>query len=242
MDDRVVAACDGASKGNPGSAGWGWVLVAGDGASGRWESGAMGTATNNAAELTALERLLEAVDSQAVLEVRMDSEYARKCVTVWLPGWRQKGWRNSKGQPVANRELIERIADLLEGRTVTLVHVAAHQVGGDKLNAFADAAADEAARSQKSGRGSLSAEQARVMLEAAQQAGGTKGTSGRGGTGSGGAGASAGAGTTGSAKASSSRIIEARYSGACPCGERYAAGTPIAKGPRGWGHPQCAGA
>ena len=241
MTNRVVAACDGASKGNPGSAGWGWVLLAGDGSSGRWESGALGTATNNAAELTALARLLQAADPDADLEVRMDSEYARKCVTEWLPGWRRKGWVNTKGQPVANRELIEQIAELMAGRKVALVHVAAHQIGGDKLNAFADSAADEAARSQRGDSGTLTADRARAMLDTVGQAGGGR-TSGAGRSAGAGAGSRSGSGSGSGAAGAASRVIAARYAGACPCGERYEAGTSIAKGPRGWGHPQCADA
>nr|BBJ48778.1 hypothetical protein SAVMC3_14070 [Streptomyces avermitilis] len=62
MSERVVAACDGASKGNPGPAGWAWVVADGEETPTRWAAGALGTATNNVAELTALERLLSAMD------------------------------------------------------------------------------------------------------------------------------------------------------------------------------------
>ena len=56
VTDRVLAACDGACKGNPGPAAWAWVLAEDvDGGPGRWAAGALGVATNNIAELTALE-------------------------------------------------------------------------------------------------------------------------------------------------------------------------------------------
>ena len=118
MRERVVAACDGASKGNPGPAGWAWVIADGSGTPDRWEAGALGTATNNVAELTALERLLAATDPGVPLEVRMDSQYAMKAVTTWLPGWKRNGWRTAAGKPVANQELVVRIDGLLQDRSV----------------------------------------------------------------------------------------------------------------------------
>ncbi len=58
MVEKIIAACDGASKGNPGPAAWAWVIGRADGSVDRWEAGPLGRATNNVAELTALERLL----------------------------------------------------------------------------------------------------------------------------------------------------------------------------------------
>ncbi|KAK4705755.1 ribonuclease HI, partial [Phenoliferia sp. Uapishka_3] len=34
----------------------------------------------------------------------------------WIPGWKRRGWRNAKGDPVANRDLIEYILALLKCR------------------------------------------------------------------------------------------------------------------------------
>lgn len=149
MRERVVAACDGASKGNPGPAGWAWVIADGSGTPDRWEAGALGTATNNVAELTALERLLAATDPGVPLEVRMDSQYAMKAVTTWLPGWKRNGWRTAAGKPVANQELVVRIDGLLQDRSVEFRYVPAHQVDGDRLNDFADRAASQAASAQQ---------------------------------------------------------------------------------------------
>ena len=150
MSDRVVvAACDGASKGNPGPAGWAWVIADPQGRPERWEAGPLGTATNNVGELTALEQLLEAVDPGTRMQVRMDSQYAMKAVTQWLPGWKRNGWKTAAGKPVANRELVERIDELLTERDVEFVYVPAHQVGGDPLNAIADQAASDAATTQR---------------------------------------------------------------------------------------------
>lgn len=145
MGERVVAACDGASKGNPGPAAWAWVIADETETPARWEAGPLGKATNNVAELTALERLLTATDPGVALEIRMDSQYAMKAVTTWLPGWKRNGWKTSAGKPVANQDLVVRIDELLDGRTVEFRYVPAHQVDGDPLNDFADRAASQAA-------------------------------------------------------------------------------------------------
>lgn len=221
MIDRVLAACDGACKGNPGPAAWAWVFVTADGG-GRWAAGALGTATNNIAELTALEQLLSTVDPKAPLEVRMDSQYAMNAVTTWLPGWRKRGWKTASGTPVANRDLVVRIDGLLTGRDVKFVYVPAHQTGGDPLNAFADDAASACAVSQTSAAGVLTKEESRRMAVPAVTSvpKATKDTK---------------------AKASGApRSIAAKFPGTCSCGKRYAAGEQIAKGSSGWGHVECA--
>lgn len=149
MEDRIIAACDGASKGNPGPAAWAWVVADAQGRPQRWEAGPLGGATNNIAELTALRELLTSTDPALPIEVRMDSQYAMNAVTKWLPGWKRNGWKTSAGKPVANRELVVEIDGLLDGRGVTFRYVPAHQVDGDPLNALADQAASEAAVSQR---------------------------------------------------------------------------------------------
>lgn len=43
----------------------------------------------------------------------MDSQYAMNAVTKWLPGWKRNGWKTSAGKPVANRELVVGIDELM---------------------------------------------------------------------------------------------------------------------------------
>ncbi|MFW6691874.1 ribonuclease H family protein [Streptomyces sp. MAR4 CNX-425] len=223
-DDLIIAACDGAASPNPGPAAWAWVVAGPDGAVVRWEAGPLGKATNNIAELTALLRLLEATHPAAPLEVRMDSTYAMQAVTDWLPGWRRRGWKTAAGKPVANQELVRGIDERLTGRDVRLVHVRAHQVGGDPYNAAADAAAAQVARTQQpagSAHGS-------PLPEAADDPAG-----GAGGTGA--------AGKRAAPRRRSGKAkLTAKYPGRCRCGGSYAAGTTIAKNSSGWGHPECA--
>ena len=218
--ERVVAACDGASKGNPGPAGWAWVVADTEETPIRWEAGPLGRATNNVAELTALERLLTATDPDVPLEVRMDSQYAMKAVTTWLPGWKRNGWRTAAGKPVANQELVVRIDELLEGRSVDFRYVPAHQIDGDRLNDFADRAASQAATTQQSagsGLGSPEPPPAPAGAPASPKPRTPKSPR----------------------KGTSSRTIKAKFPGRCVCGRPYAAGEPIEKNDQGWGHPEC---
>ncbi|GAA3368028.1 ribonuclease H [Streptomyces sannanensis] len=232
MSERIIAACDGASKGNPGPAGWAWVIADAQGNPERWEAGPLGRATNNVAELTALERLLEAVPAGTAVEVRMDSQYAMKAVTQWLPGWKRNGWKTSGGSPVANRELVERIDVLLAGREVEFRYVPAHQEDGDRLNAIADqAASDAAARQQAAGTAlgdaglpepapARSAPSRTRSASAKKRAYGTQ--------------------RSGSASGGGVRTIKAKFPGRCACGRQYGAGEAITKLDQGWGHPGCA--
>ncbi|MGP3632640.1 ribonuclease H family protein [Streptomyces sp. 24-1644] len=222
MDECIIAACDGASKGNPGPAAWAWVVADAQGRPERWEAGPLGTATNNVAELTALAELLESTDPAVPAEVRMDSQYAMNAVTKWLSGWKRNGWKTSGGKPVANQELVTRIDALLSGRSVTFRHVPAHQVGGDPLNAVADQAASEAAVTQRAAGTAHGAVDLPVPAPA---------RSAKVRTDSGTAKATKGAARTGT--------IRAKFAGRCHCGKPYAAKDMIAKNPNGWGHPEC---
>ncbi|MFB6789681.1 ribonuclease H [Streptomyces olivaceus] len=223
MRERVVAACDGASKGNPGPAGWAWVVADGAESPVRWEAGPLGRATNNIAELTALERLLASTDPGVPLEVRMDSQYAMKAVTTWLPGWKRNGWKTAAGKPVANRELVVRIDELLGDRSVEFRYVPAHQVDGDRLNDFADRAASRAAVVQEPAGSDLGSPEPPPApdVPAARKAPRRKANTARAGGGS------------------SARTIKAKFPGRCLCGRSYAAGESIAKNDQGWGHPEC---
>lgn len=217
MPNRLIAACDGACKNNPGPAGWGWVIADANERVVQWAGGPLGDATNNVAELAALRQLLLATDPTADLEIRMDSQYAINAVTKWLPGWKAKGWKTASKKPVANRELIESIDGLLAGRTVVFVHVAAHQEDGDVLNALADRAANAAATGQRAVSGTSADE----VPQGADDVQPRRGSAAQ--------------------RASRTSAIRAKFPGTCRCGGSFKPGTEIAQGEDGkWGHPACA--
>jgi ribonuclease HI len=133
--DSVIAFADGACSGNPGPAGLGVVVI--DGTLKTEISEYLGEATNNIAELTALERTLDAVpEIGRPLVIYTDSAYS---IGVLAKGWKAK----------ANLLLIERVRDRLAKRPATrLVHVRGHS--GIELNERADELAREAVRTKHS--------------------------------------------------------------------------------------------
>jgi len=76
MADRLRAAVDGGSRGNPGPAAWAVAVLAEDGTYVEGHAGALGRATNNVAEYHALIEALRLAEARGIaeLEVRADSE------------------------------------------------------------------------------------------------------------------------------------------------------------------------
>jgi ribonuclease HI len=84
------------------------------------------------------------------VDVVSDSTYVVNCFKDrWHVGWLRRGWKNSQGQPVANRDLWEDLLALvLDGdRDVHFTWVKGHS--GDAMNDFVDALATSAADSQR---------------------------------------------------------------------------------------------
>ena len=127
----VIAYTDGACSGNPGPAGSGVLIETTDGQKREGYRYLGDRATNNIAELTAIEMALEAVlDRAAKLEIRTDSGYSI--------GVLQKGWKAK-----ANPELIAKIrAELALRPNTHLQYVPGH--AGVPGNERADELAREA--------------------------------------------------------------------------------------------------
>lgn len=138
----IVVSTDGSCLRNPGGAiGWAWVNHTGGQAAGGAPSG-----TNQIAELRAILEAVAAHPGDEPLMIESDSQYAIKCATEWLPGWKRKGWKTAAGSPVKNVELIRAIDAEISGRTgpVRLRWVRGHV--GNHFNEEADTLAGEAAR------------------------------------------------------------------------------------------------
>jgi ribonuclease HI len=101
--------------------------------------------------LAVIEALQENPDGD--VEIVSDSTYVVKCFQDrWHTGWLRRGWRNSQGQPVANRDLWEILLPLAltTSRRVDFTWVKGHS--GDPMNDFVDVLATEAADRQASKR------------------------------------------------------------------------------------------
>lgn len=103
MNDRIEIFTDGACKGNPGTGGWGALLVAGN-VEKEIFGGARNT-TNNRMELQAVIEALGALKRPSEVTVHTDSQYVQKGISEWIHGWKMRGWKTAAKEPVKNADL-----------------------------------------------------------------------------------------------------------------------------------------
>ncbi len=145
MSLHWTAYTDGAcAPSNPGPAGWGAVLVAPATGAESDHYGYIGPGTNQIAELVAAIEGLARVPEGADVELVSDSQYVLKGLTEWRAGWERKGFRNSKGEVVANLALWKRLYAVADARRVKTRWVRGHS--GHPFNERADALANTALR------------------------------------------------------------------------------------------------
>ena len=121
---------DGACSGNPGPGGWACVLLAGQH---RKElSGADAWTTNNAMELTAVIRGLEALNRPCAVRIFSDSTYVVNSFSKgWVYKWEKEHFRLKDGvRP--NADLLKHLLDLCAKHQVSWHKVKGH--ADDKLN------------------------------------------------------------------------------------------------------------
>jgi len=105
-------------------------------------------------EITAVVRALEELKGPVL--VMSDSTYVVNCFRDrWWEGWRRRGWRNTAGKPVANRDLWEPLIDLAldPARVVRFGWVKGHS--GDTMNDRVDLLATDAASTQSGESGDV---------------------------------------------------------------------------------------
>ena len=128
---RLTVATDGSGETRGGAGGWGWATE-----DNRYKWGGNPNTTHEAMELTAVLEVLRAFPPDQPLLIQPDSRNVVKTFTEWLQDWRERDMRRSGGKPVANRELIETIAGLLNGRDIRWEKVKSHS--RHALNDMAD--------------------------------------------------------------------------------------------------------
>lgn len=148
MSDVYTLVTDGACSGNgtdDSRGGWAAIVTAPDGAETVLTGGEY-PSTNNRMELTAALEGLSSVPEGSSVRLVTDSTYVANAISKgWLAGWQRKGWKTASKQPVANRELWERmIRELARHRLVSTELVRGH--AGHDANERADRLAVEAAK------------------------------------------------------------------------------------------------
>jgi ribonuclease HI len=136
----VEVYTDGACRGNPGPGGWAALLTSGSNE--KEISGAELSTTNNRMELTAVIEALQALKRPVTVQLYTDSQYVRRGITEWLPGWKARGWRTAGRQPVKNQDLWEILERASARHRVSWHWVPGHAgvAGNERVDALANAA------------------------------------------------------------------------------------------------------
>ncbi len=143
----TVAYTDGACRGNPGPGGWAWAIPGG-----AWAAGYDPTTTNQRMEILAAFQAVKTIEGP--VHIVSDSTYVVNCFRdEWWRGWQKRGWKNSKKEPVANRDLWEPFIELALESQTTFDWVKGHS--GDPMNDVVDRLAVAAALSTQNMSGEV---------------------------------------------------------------------------------------
>lgn len=107
--NEVEIYTDGACRGNPGSGGWGVILIAGKHRKELY--GGEPETTNNRMELMAVIEALRALKRPCRIILHTDSQYVKKGITEWIHDWKRRGWKTATKKPVKNADLWEILDD-----------------------------------------------------------------------------------------------------------------------------------
>lgn len=146
--DRVVIYTDGGCVPNPGVGGWGAILIYKG--KERELSGSHPETTNNRMEMTAAISSLKALNRPCKVAIHTDSEYLKKGITEWLPGWKRKNWTR-KGGEIKNVDLWKELDAVASQHDVQWRWVKGH--AGVHYNERCDVLASEAIARERIGSG-----------------------------------------------------------------------------------------
>ncbi len=146
-DGTVIVYTDGGCDPNPGTGGWGAVLMFG----GHYKelSGSAPDTTNNRMEMTAAIEALRALKRPCSVVLHTDSEYLKKGVTEWMPNWKRRNWKRGRNGEVKNEDLWRILDGLIQRHTVEWRWVRGH--AGNGYNERCDELAGDAIRKRRSG-------------------------------------------------------------------------------------------
>ena len=142
---EVTIYTDGACSGNPGKGGFGVILSY----MGQFKEISKGfeCTTNNRMELLAAIEGLSALKEPCKVKLWSDSKYLIDAVNKnWIDSWQKKGWVNSKKEKVKNRELFERLIELMNIHDIEFCWVKGHD--GNPQNERCDFLATSAAKGE----------------------------------------------------------------------------------------------
>ena len=127
--NSVIIYTDGGCEGNPGPGGWGAVVRRGDSVA--EISGSELATTNNRMELTAAIEALSTLTERSEVSLFTDSQYVKNGISLWIKGWKRKGWLTSTKEPVKNVDLWQRLDAVVAKHRVTWKWVKGHAGNAD---------------------------------------------------------------------------------------------------------------
>ena len=136
---QVIIYTDGACRGNPGPGGWGALI--------RFDSvekkifGGQANTTNNQMELSAAIEGLSTLTEPCNVELFTDSKYVMDGITQWIQNWKKNNWRTAAKKDVKNKELWQKLDQLIAQQQVQWRWVKGHS--GDAGNEAADLLANK---------------------------------------------------------------------------------------------------
>ena len=141
---QVTIYTDGSCDPNPGPGGWAAILQSGGHE--KVLTGADPHTTNNRMELTAALRALQALKQPCQVDLFTDSEYLKRGITEWLPGWRARNWKRKDGE-LKNADLWKQLNEQLKVHKINWRWLRGH--AGHRENERVDLLAKTAGRSGK---------------------------------------------------------------------------------------------
>ncbi len=96
-------------------------------------------------ELLGVIRALQELKRPCKVRVQTDSKYVVDAFNQhWIEGWKRRGWKNAKKDPVANRDLWEELLAAMDGHEVAFTWIKGHagHVENERCDTLATAAAD----------------------------------------------------------------------------------------------------
>ena len=140
---------DGACSGNPGSGGWG-VVILDDKL--KTYNGSEKETTNNRMELKAAIMGIKNADTTTEITIYTDSKYVKDGITNWITNWKKKNWITASKKPVKNQDLWKELDNMNNQYNVKWEWVKAHQDNNSddsKYNNMADQLARKGAMEWK---------------------------------------------------------------------------------------------
>jgi len=136
---KVEIFTDGACKGNPGTGGWGALLLA-EGGHEKEIFGGEPNTTNNRMELRAVIEALTILKRPCQVVLHTDSQYVQKGISEWIHGWKARGWKTAAKEPVKNDDLWKALDAAQQQHTVEWRWVRGHNghVGNERADVLAN--------------------------------------------------------------------------------------------------------